>query len=143
MEGRVLNNNQDNQDQKDQNDSQDRGVNEPNRSEQKQRKSFSKHVIGGVVGILVVLLIIVGVLGYRYFDNATQPYDSSDNRVVQVDIPYGANCKKIADFTARKGDQEWFCLWILDESTQLIKLSRGLLSVEAFDVTCSNREGLE
>ena len=66
-----MNNNQDNQDQKDQNDSQDRGVNEPNRSEQKQRKSFSKHVIGGVVGILVVLLIIVGVLGYRYFDNST------------------------------------------------------------------------
>ncbi|MEL1269994.1 endolytic transglycosylase MltG [Lactiplantibacillus plantarum] len=102
MEGRVLNNNQDNQDQKDQNDSQDRGVNEPNRSEQKQRKSFSKHVIGGVVGILVVLLIIVGVLGYRYFDNATQPYDSSDNRVVQVDIPYGANGKKIADILQRE-----------------------------------------
>ncbi|WP_318766334.1 endolytic transglycosylase MltG [Lactiplantibacillus carotarum] len=91
MEGRILNNDQDNQDQ------QDHGSTEPNRSVQKQRKSFSKHVIGGVVGILVVLLIIIGVMGYRYFDNATQPYNSNDNRVVQVDIPYGANGKKIAD----------------------------------------------
>jgi len=86
-----LNNNQDNQDQK------DRGVTEPEQLVQKQRKLFSKRVIGGVVGILIALLVIIGVMGYRYFDNATQPYDSSDKRVVQVDIPYGANGKKIAD----------------------------------------------
>jgi len=91
MEGRNLNNNQDNQDQK------DRGVTEPEQLVQKQRKLFSKRVIGGVVGILIALLVIIGVMGYRYFDNATQPYDSSDKRVVQVDIPYGANGKKIAD----------------------------------------------
>ncbi|WP_082137309.1 endolytic transglycosylase MltG [Lactiplantibacillus herbarum] len=91
MEGRTLNNNQDNQDQK------DRGVTEPEQLVQKQRKLFSKRVIGGVVGILIALLVIIGVMGYRYFDNATQPYDSSDHRVVQVDIPYGANGKKIAD----------------------------------------------
>ncbi|KRO08373.1 hypothetical protein IV64_GL000456 [Lactiplantibacillus xiangfangensis] len=90
MEGRKLNNDQDNQDQ------QDHGSTEPKRSVQKQRKSFSKHVIGGVFGILLVLLIIIGVMGYRYFDNATQPYNSKDNQVVQVDIPYGANSKKIA-----------------------------------------------
>ncbi len=86
-----MNNNQDNQDQK------DRGVTEPEQLVQKQRKLFSKRVIGGVVGILIALLVIIGVMGYRYFDNATQPYDSSDHRVVQVDIPYGANGKKIAD----------------------------------------------
>ena len=91
MEGRTLNNNQDNQDQK------DRGVTEPEQLVQKQRKLFSKRVIGGVIGILVALLVIIGVMGYRYFDNATHPYNSSDHRVVQVDIPYGANGKKIAD----------------------------------------------
>ena len=101
MEGRVLNNNQDNQDQKDQNDQQDHGVSEPNRVDQKERKKFSKRVIGGVVGILIALLVIIGVLGYRYFDNATQPYNSKDNRVVQVDIPYGASSKKIADILQR------------------------------------------
>ncbi|MFB9770611.1 endolytic transglycosylase MltG [Lactiplantibacillus modestisalitolerans] len=92
MEGRILNNDQDNQDQQ-----QDHGPVEPNRLEQKQRKSFSKHVIGGVIGILIALLLIVGVLGYRYFNNATQPYNRSDQRVVQVEIPYGANGKKIAN----------------------------------------------
>ncbi|MBU7462285.1 MULTISPECIES: endolytic transglycosylase MltG [Lactiplantibacillus] len=101
MEGRVLNNNQDNQDQKDQNDQQDHGVSEPNRVDQEERKKFSKRVIGGVVGILIALLVIIGVLGYRYFDNATQPYNSKDNRVVQVDIPYGASSKKIADILQR------------------------------------------
>lgn len=91
MEGRILNNDQDNQDQ------QDRGPVEPNRLAQKQRKSFSKHVIGGVIGILLVLIVVIGIMGYRYFDNATQPYNSKDDQVVQVDIPYGANSKKIAN----------------------------------------------
>lgn len=91
MEGRILNNDQDNQDQK------NKAPVQPERLERTERKSFSKHVIGGVVGILIILLIIVGFMGYRYFDNATQPYDSKNNRVVQVNIPYGANGKKIAD----------------------------------------------
>lgn len=97
MEGRILNNDQDNQDQKDPGSQE-----QPNRLVQKQRRSFSKRVIGGVIGILVILLIIIGVLGYRYFDNATQPYDRSDNQVVQVDIPYGADSKKIANILQSK-----------------------------------------
>jgi len=92
MEGRILNNDQNNQDQQD-NGSAD----QPNRLVQKQRKSFSKRVIGGVIGILVALVVIIGFLGYRYFDNATQPLNKRDQRVVQVEIPFGANGKKIAD----------------------------------------------
>lgn len=100
MEGRNLNNDQN---KPDQSDPQDHGTTEQaKRVVQKQRKSFSKHVIGGVIGILVILLIIVGFLGYRYFDNATQPYNQNDNQVVQVDIPFGANSKKIAEILQSK-----------------------------------------
>lgn len=100
MEGRILNNDQNNQD-KPEEKAHETPV-QPNRTLQKQRKSFSKRVIGGVVGILVALLVIIGVLGYRYFDNATQPYNKIDTRVVQVEIPYGANSKKIAEILQSK-----------------------------------------
>ncbi|MDQ7937222.1 endolytic transglycosylase MltG [Lactiplantibacillus sp. WILCCON 0030] len=97
MEGRILNNDQNNQDQ------QDHGsADQPNRLAQKQRKSFSKRVIGGVIGILVALVVIIGFLGYRYFDNATQPLNKTDQQVVQIEIPYGANGKKIADILQSK-----------------------------------------
>ncbi|MFC6180898.1 endolytic transglycosylase MltG [Lactiplantibacillus daowaiensis] len=107
MEGRILNNDQNNQDQSDKKDQAPKpnpSTTEPrgNRLVQKQRKSFSKHVIGGVIGILVILLVIIGVMGYRYFDNATQPYNKNDNQVVQVEIPYGANSKRIAEILQSK-----------------------------------------
>lgn len=92
-----MNNDQNNQDQ------QDHGSTEqPNRVAQKQRKSFSKRVIGGVIGILVALIVIIGFLGYRYFDNATQPLNKNNQQVVQVEIPFGANGKKIADILQSK-----------------------------------------
>jgi len=100
MEGRNLNNDQN---KPDQSDPQDHGSTEhAQRVVQKQRKSFSKHVIGGVIGILVALLVIVGFLAYRYFDNATQPYNQNNHQVVQVDIPYGANSKRIAEILQSK-----------------------------------------
>ncbi|ETY74491.1 aminodeoxychorismate lyase [Lactiplantibacillus fabifermentans T30PCM01] len=95
-----MNNDQDNQDPKDQKDH--RTATEPSPVVQKERKKFSKRVIGGVIGILVALLVIIGVLGYRYFDNATQPYNKNDTQVVQVDIPYGSNVKKIAEILQSK-----------------------------------------
>ena len=108
MEGRILNNDQNNQDQ------QDHGSTEqPNRVAQKQRKSFSKRVIGGVIGILVALIVIIGFLGYRYFDNATQPLNKNNQQVVQVEIPFGANVRRLLIFcNLRKSSKAGLCLSI-------------------------------
>ncbi|PWG01006.1 endolytic transglycosylase MltG [Levilactobacillus bambusae] len=70
---------------------------------QKGQKSPMKRMVLWVIGLLIALVVVLGIVGYRYFQESLQPLDKDSDKVVQVYIPLGASNNKIGSILQHDG----------------------------------------
>lgn len=68
----------------------------------KPNKSLGRRIIISVITLLVILAATIGLMGYRYFQDALNPLDPQDTKVTQVHIPLGASNKQIGSILQNK-----------------------------------------
>ncbi|GAA3200159.1 endolytic transglycosylase MltG [Lentilactobacillus kefiri] len=61
----------------------------------KPNKSLGRRIIISVITLLIILAAAIGLMGYRYFQDALKPMNPRDTNVTQVHIPLGASNKQI------------------------------------------------
>lgn len=61
----------------------------------KKENNMVKKIVLIIVAVLVLTLSIAGFYAYRYFTSSLKPLDSSNEKLVQVEIPQGSSSKQI------------------------------------------------
>lgn len=85
----------------------------------KPNKSLGRRIIISVITLLVILAATIGLMGYRYFQDALNPLDPQDTKVTQVHIPLGASNKQIGSILQNKKSSKvaWCLTTMLSQTT--------------------------
>ncbi len=63
--------------------------------ERERENRVVRKIVGAVVTVLIVTLLIAAFTGYRYFKAGLEPLDTSNKKLVQVEVPLGSTSKDI------------------------------------------------
>ena len=61
----------------------------------KKENNMVKKIVLIIVAVLILTLSIAGFYAYQYFTSSLKPLDSSNQKLVQVEIPQGSSSKQI------------------------------------------------